>query len=108
MPFRFELRLKSDFKAFNPDALLNSTSSNSCDTPSPSLQDQEIDSPVPVGDTLPLEVILNTNGEWEVSGSTPETSSNASGFSAARNGFRPGELFVVKIYVKMDYFEVSL
>lgn len=66
------------------------------------------DSPVPLGETRPLEVTLDTSGEWEVCGSTPETSSNASGFSAARNGFRTGELFACKIYVKMDYFEIFL
>ncbi|KAM3178476.1 hypothetical protein ACTXT7_002496 [Hymenolepis weldensis] len=103
----FFLKLQSDFKAFNPDALLNSSTSTSCQSPSSTLNDDVCNSPVPVGDTQPLEVTLNTNGEWEVCGSTPETSSNASGFSAARNGFRPGELFTCKIYVKMDYFEVS-
>ncbi|VDL18284.1 unnamed protein product [Hymenolepis diminuta] len=100
--------MQSDFKAFNPDALLNSSTSPSCHSPSSTLNDDLCASPVPVGDTQPLEVTLNTNGEWEVCGSTPETSSNASGYSAARNGFRPGELFVCKIYVKMDYFEVYL
>lgn len=106
---RFFLKLQSDFNAFNPDALLNSVASNPCNSPSSSMDDdQRIDSPVPLGETRPLEVTLDTSGEWEVCGSTPETSSNASGFSAARNGFRPGELFTCKIYVKMDYFEIFL
>uniref|UniRef100_A0A0R3T3J5 Galectin n=1 Tax=Rodentolepis nana TaxID=102285 RepID=A0A0R3T3J5_RODNA len=102
------LKLQSDFNAFNPDALLNSMTSNPCNSPSSTMEDVLIDSPVPLGETRPLEMTLDTCGEWEVCGSTPETSSNASGFSAARNGFRPGELFTCKIYVKMDYFEIFL
>lgn len=96
--FRFVLKLVSDFKVFDPDLPLSA--SPSPQTPESSLQ-------VPVSETTPLEVTLDTSGEWEVCGSTPETSSNASGFNAARNGFRTGELFTCKICVKKDFFEVD-
>ncbi len=93
--FRFSLRFVSDFEAFDPDILLS---------PEPLSEEGDEN---PVGETVPLLVTLDTCGEWEVIAATPETSSNASGFSAVRNGFRPGETFVCKVYVKRDNFEVS-
>ncbi|KAL5970042.1 hypothetical protein TSMEX_002240 [Taenia solium] len=96
---RFVLKLVSDFKVFDPDLPLPASPSSL--TPESPVQ-------VPVSETTPLEVTLDTSGEWEVCASTPETSSNASGFNAARNGFRTGELFICKICVKKDFFEVYL
>ncbi|VDD80198.1 unnamed protein product [Mesocestoides corti] len=86
--------LHVDFAAFDPDIV---------STPASSVNDT-----LPVGDTIPLLVTMDTSGEWEVFGSTPETSSNASGFNASRNGFRTGEIFTCKIYAKKDHFEVYL
>ncbi|KAM7539845.1 hypothetical protein Aperf_G00000026673 [Anoplocephala perfoliata] len=106
---KFSLKLQSDFKAFNPDVLPSTPPS--CESESLTVMmmgDNLTGLPMPVGETRPLEVTLDISGEWEVCGSTPETSSNASGFNAVRNGFRSGELFACKIYVKKDYFEVFL
>nr|VZI13444.1 unnamed protein product [Spirometra erinaceieuropaei] len=93
-PKRFSMKFTSNFVAFDPDQLLGA-------------RDAVIDK-LPVGDTVPLHVIFNTTGEWEVIGSTPETSSNASGFNAVRNGFKPKETFVCKVFVRKENFEVHL
>ncbi|BHF58967.1 hypothetical protein SprV_0100192200 [Sparganum proliferum] len=93
-PKRFSMKFTSNFVAFDPDQLLGA-------------RDAAIDK-LPVGDTVPLHVIFNTTGEWEVIGFTPETSSNASGFNAVRNGFKPKETFVCKVFVRTENFEVHL
>lgn len=90
----FSMKFTSNFVAFDPDQLFDERCA-------------AIDK-LPVGDTVPLHVIFNTTGEWEVIGSTPETSSNASGFNAVRNGFKPDETFVCKVFVRKENFEVHL
>ncbi len=104
------MRFVSDFAAFDPDAKFNydheGVEEGSDGTRTYVITESE--SCVPLGDTVPLLVLLNTTGEWEVIGETPETSTNASGFNLARLGFRPGQVFTCKIFIRREHFEVSL
>lgn len=96
------MRLDSNFEAFNPDGLLDARNEKIGEAD----EDEGLIIKAPVSETVPLLVILKTNGEWDVIGETPETSTNASGYNAARNGFRPDKMFVCKICIKKDHFQV--
>ncbi|CAH8524486.1 unnamed protein product [Heterobilharzia americana] len=91
---KFSMDLISDYLAIDPAMLID--------------QSQTDDSELPIVETQPLQILIETTGSWDINANSPETSTTSHGSSAKRFGFRPEEDFVCRVVIKTEYYVVYL
>ncbi|VDP74429.1 unnamed protein product [Echinostoma caproni] len=63
---------------------------------------------LPVVPTLPLQIVMESVGTWDVNAVSPISSTSSHGTTARRYGFRPNEDFVLTILVRPEHFETEI
>lgn len=90
---RFSIDLISDYLAFDPTILSEQDRTDECE--------------LPIVETQPLQILIETTGSWDINANSPETSTSSHGSSAKRFGFRANENFVCRVVIKTEYYVVS-
>ncbi|TNN09195.1 ubiquitin- ligase BRE1 isoform 2 [Schistosoma japonicum] len=91
---KFSIDLISDYLAFDPTAVNDQDKTNECE--------------LPIVETQPLQILIETTGSWDINANSPETSTSSHGSSAKRFGFRANEYFVCRVVIKTEYYVVYL
>uniref|UniRef100_A0A183KJA5 Galectin domain-containing protein n=1 Tax=Schistosoma curassoni TaxID=6186 RepID=A0A183KJA5_9TREM len=91
---RFSIDLISDYLAFDPTILSEQDRTDECE--------------LPIVETQPLQILIETTGSWDINANSPETSTSSHGSSAKRFGFRANENFVCRVVIKTEYYVVYL
>ncbi|KAK4469155.1 hypothetical protein MN116_006735 [Schistosoma mekongi] len=91
---KFSIDLISDYLAFDPTALNEQDKTDECE--------------LPIVETQPLQILIETTGSWDINANSPETSTSSHGSSAKRFGFRVNEYFVCRVVIKTEYYVVYL
>ncbi|CAI2726698.1 unnamed protein product [Schistosoma spindalis] len=71
-------------------------------------QDRTDECELPIVETQPLQILIETTGSWDINANSPETSTSSHGSSAKRFGFRANENFVCRVVIKTEYYVVYL
>ncbi|VDP67093.1 unnamed protein product [Schistosoma mattheei] len=71
-------------------------------------QDRTDECELPIVETQPLQILIETTGSWDINANSPETSTSSHGSSAKRFGFRTNENFVCRVVIKTEYYVVYL
>ncbi|VDP37064.1 unnamed protein product [Schistosoma margrebowiei] len=90
----FSIDLISDYLAFDPTILSEQDRTDECE--------------LPIVETQPLQILIETTGSWDINANSPETSTSSHGSSAKRFGFRANENFVCRVVIKTEYYVVYL
>ncbi|CAH8514234.1 unnamed protein product [Schistosoma curassoni] len=91
---KFSIDLISDYLAFDPTILSEQDRTDECE--------------LPIVETQPLQILIETTGSWDINANSPETSTSSHGSSAKRFGFRANENFVCRVVIKTEYYVVYL
>nr|CAH8838918.1 unnamed protein product [Trichobilharzia regenti] len=91
---KFSMDLISDYLAIDPGSFND--------------QNRTDESELPIVETQPLQISIETTGSWDINANSPETSTTSHGSSAKRFGFRVDEDFVCRVVIKTEYYVVYL